>query len=184
MTGPFFDLDLDTLSGLTPLRPVVFSLGGNVGDVGESLRQAVLHLSLTPGVVLTGISRVYATDPWGVVDQPEFLNLVLLAESTMPSTVLLERGQTIEAALGRVRGDTWGPRTIDIDLIQVGTRVRHDARLVLPHPRAHERAFVLVPWLDADPDAELVGHGRVADLVAGLDTSGVRVAPDVEVELP
>ena len=184
MTGPFFELDLDTLSGLKPLRPVVFSLGGNQGEVLETLQEAVAHLRRTPEVILTGISRVYATDPWGVTNQPEFLNIVLLAESTMPSTVLLERGQAIEDALGRVRGEKWGPRTIDIDLIQVGARVRNDPHLVLPHPHAHERAFVLVPWLDADQDAELLGHGRVADLVAGMDCSGVRLVPDAVVELP
>lgn len=182
--NPFVTLDLDTLSTLKPLRRVVYSLGGNVGDVLSTLQQAVNHLARTPNFLVTGVSRVYATDPWGKTDQPEFLNIVLLAESTMPSTVLLERGLAIEDALGRVREERWGPRTIDVDLIRVGARVRNDPHLVLPHPRAHERAFVLVPWLDVEPAAELPGHGYVADLVAGLDTSGVRLVPDAGIDLP
>lgn len=183
-TNPFVTLDLDTLSTLKPLRRVVYSLGGNVGDVPETLQQAVRHLARTPNLIVTGVSRVFSTEPWGGVAQPDFLNIVLLAESTMPSTVLLERALAVEDALGRVRGEHWGPRTIDIDLIRVGARVRNDPHLVLPHPHAHERAFVLVPWLDVEPSAELPGHGYVADLVAGLDTSGVRLVPDVRIDLP
>lgn len=183
MNTPFIDIDIDTLSRMRPLRPVVFSLGSNLGDPLESLQEAVGHISRTPDLIVTGVSHVYETDPVGVTDQPAFLNIALLAESTMPRTVLLERALAIEDALGRVRLERWGPRTIDIDLIAVGDRRRDDAHLVLPHPRAHERAFVLVPWLDADPDAELPGHGPVAGLLAGMDTSGVRLVEQARIVL-
>lgn len=183
MSTPFIDIDIDTLSRMRPLRPVVFSLGANLGDPLDALQQAVGHISRTPELLVTGVSHVYATDPVGFTDQPEFLNIVLLAESTLPSTVLLERALAIEDSLGRVRLERWGPRTIDIDLIAVGDRHRDDPHLVLPHPRAHERAFVLVPWLDADPDAQLPGHGQVADLVAGMDTSGVRLVERARIAL-
>lgn len=184
MSSPFPSIDLDTLSGLKPLRRVVFSLGSNLGDSLDTLQGAVDALGATPDLIVTDVSHVYETDPVGVADQPNFLNLVVLAETTMPSMVLLERALAIEDAFMRVRAERWGPRTLDIDLILVGDRVRNDETLILPHPRAHERAFVLVPWLDVDPTAELPGYGRVADLVTHLDTSGVRLVPEAEVTLP
>lgn len=184
MSSPFVNIDLDTLSGLKPLRRVVFSLGSNLGDSLETLQHAVDALGATPDLIVTDVSHVYETDPVGVTDQPVFLNIVVLAETTMPSMVLLERALAIEDAFLRVRAEQWGPRTLDIDLILVGDRVREDEALTLPHPRAHERAFVLVPWLDADPHAQLLGYGSVADLVARLDTTGVRQMTDAEVTLP
>jgi 2-amino-4-hydroxy-6-hydroxymethyldihydropteridine diphosphokinase len=96
--------------------------------------------------------------------------------------VMLERALAIEDAYSRVRLVPGGPRTVDVDLIAVGDRVLNGETLTLPHPRAHERAFVLTPWLEVEPDAELVGHGRVADLLAGLDASGVRRRDDLRVE--
>ncbi|MFV0451672.1 MAG: 2-amino-4-hydroxy-6-hydroxymethyldihydropteridine diphosphokinase [Propioniciclava sp.] len=180
----FVNLDWDTLTGLKPLRRVVYSLGSNLGDSADTLQRAVDALAATPDLIVTDVSSVYATDPVGVTDQPDFLNLVVLAESTMPSMVLLERAQAIENAYGRERIERWGPRTLDIDIIAVGDRVRNDPDLILPHPRAHERAFVLVPWLDADPAAELLGHGPVSDLVESLGTDGVRPRPDLEIVGP
>ncbi len=176
-------LDVDTLSGMKPLRRVVLSLGSNMGDRLASLQSAVDVLAATPGLKLTDTSGVYETTPVGYTDQPDFLNIILLAESTLASNVLLDRCQAVEEALGRVRTIPGGPRTIDVDIILVGHRVTSNKRFTLPHPRAHERAFVLVPWLETDPDAELIGHGRVADLVAALDTSGVRRRDDVSIDL-
>lgn len=184
MNYPAIDLDLDTLSGMKPLRRVVFSLGGNEGDVLETLQKAVDAIASTPDVVVTDVSPVYRTAPVGKTDQPDFLNIVVLAETMMSSSILLERMQAIETYLGRVREEHWGPRTIDIDLIRIGDRQREDDHLTLPHPRAHERAFVLVPWLAADPAAELPGHGSVADLVADLDTSGVELVEGATIHLP
>lgn len=184
MSSPFVEIDLDTLSGLKPLRRVVFSLGSNLGDSLETLQRAVDALAATPDLIVTDVSPVYQTDPVGVTEQPDFLNLVVLAETTMPSLVLLERAQAIENAYGRVRAERWGPRTLDIDIIVVGDRIRSSEPLILPHPRAHERAFVLVPWAAADPAAELPGYGRVADLLSGLDREGIRLLPDREIVLP
>ncbi|MDQ7993203.1 MAG: 2-amino-4-hydroxy-6-hydroxymethyldihydropteridine diphosphokinase [Propionicimonas sp.] len=177
------DLDLDTLSGMAPLRLVTYSLGSNLGDRVEYLQGATALLNATPGMKVTGISSVYETDPVELTDQPDFLNLVVQVESTLASMVMLERAQAIEDAFDRIRTVRFGPRTIDVDLIAVADRVIANDVLTLPHPRAHERAFVLVPWLEVDPAAELVGHGRVADLVAGLDTTGVRRRDDLLVEI-
>lgn len=177
------DLDLDTLSGMAPLRLVTYSLGSNLGDRLEYLQGATALLNATPGMKVVGVSSVYETDPVELTDQPEFLNIVVQAESTLASTVMLERAHAIEDAFDRIRTVRYGPRTIDVDLIAVADRVINNDVLTLPHPRAHERAFVLVPWLEIDPAAELVGHGPVADLVAALDTSGVRRRDDLAIEI-
>ncbi len=176
------DFDVDTLSGMAPLRVAVFSLGSNLGDRLEYLQGATNALRITPGLTVSSISSVYETSPVGNTDQPDFLNLVVVAASTLASMVMLERALAIEDAYARVRLVPQGPRTVDVDLIAVGDRVLNGEHLTLPHPRAHERAFVLVPWLEADPDARLVGHGRVADLLVGLDVSGVRRRDDLRVE--
>ena len=177
------DLDFDTLSGMTPLRNVTYSLGSNLGDRMEYLQGATDLLQQTPGMKVTGVSSVYETDPVGLTDQPLFLNIIVQAESTLASNVMLERAHAIEDAFDRVRTVLNGPRTIDVDLIAVADRVTNNDVLTLPHPRAHERAFVLVPWLELEPEAELVGRGRVADLVAGLDTTTVRRRDDLVIEL-
>ena len=176
-------IDVDTLGNLRPISKVVFSLGSNVGDSLEILQAAITELAATPDLIPVDLSSVYRTAPVGYLDQPDFYNLVLVAESTLEPATLLDRAQALEEAFGRVREFTNGPRTLDIDLIMVGRRERHDERLTLPHPRAHERPFVLIPWLEADPAAELAGHGSVADLVAALGSDGVQRTDDV-VELP
>lgn len=175
-------LDIDTLSGMSPLREAVFSLGSNLGDRFAYLQGAVNHLRATPGLTITRISSVYQTTPVGTVEQPDFLNLVVTADSSLASTVMLERALAIEEAFDRVREVPGGPRTVDVDLIAVGNRQLSNDFLTLPHPRAHERAFVLVPWHEVDPEAELVGHGRVAGLLAGLDRAGVQRRDDLRVE--
>ncbi len=118
---------------------------------------------------MVAVSSVYSTEPWGGVAQDEFLNAILLVEDpTADAPEWLRRGQACEAAAQRTRKIRWGPRTLDVDVIDVELTRRQDPELTLPHPRAHQRAFVLVPWLDVAPDAVLAGHGRVADLVAAL----------------
>nr|WP_300148559.1 2-amino-4-hydroxy-6-hydroxymethyldihydropteridine diphosphokinase [Propionicimonas sp.] len=167
---------------MAPLRVAVFSLGSNLGDRLDYLQGAVNALRATPGLKITGISSVYETTPVGNVDQPDFLNLVVVTESTLASMVMLERALAIEDAFARVRLVPQGPRTVDVDLIAVGDRVLNGEHLTLPHPRAHERAFVLVPWHEVEPDAELVGHGRIADLLTDLDASGVRRRDDLRID--
>lgn len=177
-----FNYDVDTLSGMVPLRQAVFSLGSNLGDRLDYLQGAVDALRATPGLILTSISGVYETTPVGLLDQPDFLNVVVVADSTLASMVMLERALAIEEVFSRVREIPGGPRTVDVDLICVGERRINTEVLTLPHPRAHQRAFVLVPWLEADPAATLVGHGPVADLVQATDIDGVLRRDDLRIE--
>jgi 7,8-dihydro-6-hydroxymethylpterin-pyrophosphokinase len=116
--------------------------------------------------------------------QDDYLNAVLVGESALPAEEILRRCQAAEAALRRVRAERWGPRTLDVDVIAVGDQISADPRLTLPHPRAHERAFVLVPWLEADPMAVLPGRGAVADLLRGTGTAGIQRLDGVALALP
>ncbi len=159
---------------------VVFSLGSNMGDRLGYLQAAVDQLRATPGVEVTVISSVYETAPVGGVEQSDFFNIVVGALSSLPARMLLERALGIEQSLDRRRAIRWGPRTVDIDVVTVGDDVSHDEFLTLPHPRAHERAFVLVPWLETDPSARL-GGVPVTDLVAVLGDGGVRRCDDVRI---
>lgn len=183
MTSPNpYAIDADTLSGMKPIRKVVFALGANLGDREDNLQGAVNALIDTPDLILVDVSPVYETDPVDApAGSPEFLNAVVLAESTLSETRLKERIEAIEAAFGRTRESRNEPRYLDVDLIVVGDVVT-DGELTLPHPRAHERAFVLLPWSEVDPDATLPGHGPVGDLLAGLDASGVRRRDDVTLD--
>lgn len=147
----------------------VLSIGSNVGDRAAWLRSAVELLQ--PHI----LSPVYETAPVGGVEQGDFLNAVLLCD--LDAATAWERAQRAEQAAGRERAVRWGPRTLDIDIVTASGAAPPE--LVLPHPRAHERAFVLVPWFDADPAAFLPGHGPVAGLLAGLDLSIVRRRSDV-----
>src|SRR5215469_13531175 len=154
-------------------RHVVLALGSNIGDRMANLQDAVDHLSSAPGLRLSAASAIFETTPVGGPAQPDYLNAVLLAESELPARSVLDLCQAAEAALGRVRKERWGPRTLDVDLIACDDEVSADPVLTLPHPRAHERAFVLAPWLDVDPAAHMVGFGSVADLLAKADMTGV-----------
>lgn len=179
-----FEIDVDTLGNLRPIAKVVFSLGSNEGDSEATLQGAVDLLNETPDLILVDVSPVYQTEPVGDVEQADFLNMVVVAESTLEPMTLLDRAHAIEDFYGRDRsGERNGPRTLDIDIIMVGRRISED-EIELPHPRAHERAFVLVPWLDADPLAELAGHGPVKGLVDSMDTTGVKRRDDIVVTKP
>ncbi len=184
MTSPNpFAIDADTLSGMKPIRQVVFALGSNLGDPISNLQGAVSSLRDTPDVIVVDVSSVYETDPvGGPEDQQPYLNAVVLAETTLDETTLLERAQAIEDAYGRVRQEQWGPRTLDVDLIVVGRSVVDRPNLRLPHPRAHERAFVLLPWAEIEPAGEIPGHGLVVDLLEHVDTSGVRRRDDLSLQ--
>jgi 2-amino-4-hydroxy-6-hydroxymethyldihydropteridine diphosphokinase len=177
-------IDADTLSGMRPLRKVVYSIGSNLGDRLANLQGAVDALSDTPDVIVVDVSSVYETEPiGGPADNPKFLNMVLVAESTLDPRTLLERAFAIEDAYGRQRnGERWGPRTLDVDLIMVGSTVIDQDDVKLPHPLASERGFVLVPWHEIDPGAELPGKGKIADLVKAAETSGVVRRGDLVIE--
>ncbi|WP_447005281.1 2-amino-4-hydroxy-6-hydroxymethyldihydropteridine diphosphokinase [Saccharothrix isguenensis] len=153
----------------------VLSLGSNLGDRLGHLRMAVDGFA----DVLVAVSPVYETAPWGVTDQDDFLNAVLVVSGHVDEWGWLRRGQALEQAAGRVRERRWGPRTLDVDVVAVDGVRSTDPELLLPHPGAHERASVLAPWLDVEPDAVVPGHGPVRDLLAGLDLGGVTRRADL-----
>jgi len=162
---------------------VVLALGSNLGDRFATLRGALDALFEKPELTFVAVSPVYETDPVGGPEQGAYLNAVVIAESALEPRALLDRAHSVENTFGRVRLERWGARTLDVDLITVGDVVMDDPDLTLPHPRAHERAFVLVPWVRADPGAVLSGR-RVADLLAGLDQDYVRPRPDLSLRGP
>lgn len=153
---------------------LVLSLGANLGDPVGQINAALRALASDPDLEVVAVSDAYATDPVGRTDQPSFVNVAALVETTLTPIAVLRRTQAIEDAAGRVRVERWGPRTLDIDLITVDGVLSEDPVLTLPHPRAQERAFVLIPWIDVDADGVLPGHGRVADVLAALPDQGVR----------
>jgi 2-amino-4-hydroxy-6-hydroxymethyldihydropteridine diphosphokinase len=166
------------------VRRVVIALGSNQGERLAMLQGAVDALADTPDLTLVAVSGVYETDPVGGPDQPDYLNAVVVAEGPQSPRTLLERALAIEDAFDRSRDIRWGPRTLDLDVVAVGELTVDEPDLVVPHPLAGERAFVLVPWHDADPSAVLPGAGPVADLLARLDTAGVRSREDLVLEAP
>jgi 2-amino-4-hydroxy-6-hydroxymethyldihydropteridine diphosphokinase len=175
-------VDTDTLTGeMHPIRRCVLAIGSNLGERMNNLQGAVNALADTPEVWLTAVSPVYETAP---VDAPEgskdFLNAVVLVDTTLSARTLLERALAIEDAYGRERtAERNAPRTLDVDLIVVGDRRAHDDDLVLPHPKAHERAFVLAPWRDVEPDAELLDQGSVSELLEKAADQEIRLRDDV-----
>jgi 2-amino-4-hydroxy-6-hydroxymethyldihydropteridine diphosphokinase len=167
-----------------PRPAVVLALGSNLGDRLASLQGGVHVLCAAPGLFDVEVSPVYETAPVGGPAQPDYLNAVLVATTTLSARAVLDRAQEAESALGRVRGQRWGPRTLDVDVIVYGAEVSDDPELTLPHPRAHERAFVLAPWHDVDPGAVIPGRGRVADLLAMAGSAGVRLCPGTTLRGP
>ena len=150
--------------------PGVLALGSNLGDREATLRAAVADLAASDGIRVVRASSIIETPalkPEGVdYEAPSYLNAVVLVETTLDPHELLARVNAIEAEHGRVRIEHWGDRTLDIDIIALGDMRIDDADLVVPHPRAWERAFVLGPWVEIQPDAEIPGRGRIADLLA------------------
>lgn len=168
---------------VAPVSPVSawVGLGGNLGEVQATFQRALGMLDALPGTTLARCSRYYRTPAWGPVVQPDYLNAVcelrtgLSAERLMPA--LLE----IERACGRDRsaigGLRWGPRTLDLDLLLHGQACVEAEGLSVPHPRLHERAFVLAPLAELEPGLKVPGRGTVAELLAGLDADGVQALP-------
>ncbi|KAB1142198.1 2-amino-4-hydroxy-6-hydroxymethyldihydropteridine diphosphokinase [Streptomyces luteolifulvus] len=168
-----------------PKRAVI-SLGSNLGNRLENLQGAVDALEDTPGVRIKAVSPVYETEPWGVEpgSQPSYYNAVVILKTTLPPSSLLERAHAVEEAFNRVRDERWGPRTLDVDIVAYADVVTDDPHLTLPHPRAHERAFVLAPWHDVEPEAQLPGRGPVAALLGTVTRDGVEPRHDLELRLP
>ncbi|MEV6672249.1 2-amino-4-hydroxy-6-hydroxymethyldihydropteridine diphosphokinase [Streptomyces sp. NPDC051162] len=168
-----------------PKRAVI-SLGSNLGNRLETLQGAIDALEDTPGLRVKAVSPVYETEPWGVEPgtQPAYFNAVVLVKTTLPPDSLLERGHAIEEAFERVRDERWGPRTLDVDIVSYQDVLSDDPVLTLPHPRVHERAFVLAPWHDVDPEAVVPGRGAVVELLAQVGLEGVAPRVDLELRLP
>ncbi|MCE1179724.1 MAG: 2-amino-4-hydroxy-6-hydroxymethyldihydropteridine diphosphokinase [Micrococcales bacterium] len=163
--------------------PAVVAMGSNLGDSRSTLEAAVRDLARVEGVRVTAVSPLVATDPVGGPEQPDYLNAIALVTTRLAPGTLLARLHDIEAAHGRVRETRWGARTLDLDLVQYGDpvdgtdTVSDDEHLLLPHPRAHERGFVLAPWHLADPAAYLRVEGEptpVEQLLGQVDLGGVR----------
>jgi 2-amino-4-hydroxy-6-hydroxymethyldihydropteridine diphosphokinase len=156
----------------------VVAFGANLGDREPTIASAVRALAETPDVTLVEVSPVYETpaikDSGVDRDAPTYLNGVAIVETSLEPHALLDVLQAIEAEHGRVRDEHWGDRTLDLDLIDFGGRVSFDERLELPHPRAWQRAFVLQPWLDVEPEAVLAGRGPIAELRRAAQDEVVR----------
>ena len=144
----------------------VVALGANIGNPKEQMDLAVAMLK--EATIVTAVSSYYTTKPVGGPEQPDYINAVCILESDLPAIDLLSLLHGIEKSLGRERIERWGPRTIDLDLIQYGTLLSSATELKLPHPRAFERRFVLEPWHEIEPDALLLTHGKISELLAQL----------------
>ncbi len=144
----------------------VIALGSNMGPSRENLDLAVALLR--EATELLSVSSYYRTKPVGGPEQPDYLNAVCVIESELSAMGLLQLLHGIEKSMGRERCERWGPRTIDLDLIQFGELLSKTAQLELPHPRAHERKFVLEPWHEIEPDAILLTYGRISQLLEQL----------------
>ena len=144
----------------------VVALGANIGNPKEQMDLALAMLKEATEV--TAISSYYVTKPVGGPEQPDYINAICILESDLPALDLLSLLHGIEKSLGRERREKWGPRTIDLDLIQYGSLLSKADELELPHPRAFERRFVLEPWHEIEPEAVLLTHGKISELLAHL----------------
>ena len=159
---------------------VVLGIGSNLEDRFAALQRAVDAVVATSGIRSVEVSPVYETDPVGGPDQPDYLNAVITFESVLEPPQILALAQGMEADAGRTRDVRWGARTLDVDVLAIDDLVSADETLTLPHPRAHERAFVLAPWRDLDPLGQIAGRGAVAELLATVDASGIRLRSELQ----
>lgn len=161
-----------------PVRAFV-GLGGNQGDVETTLVEALWALDALPQTTLQRQSAFYRTPAWGNTEQPPFLNAVVELRTRVTAPVLMQSLLAIEEKFGRVRSEAerWGPRVVDLDLLVYGDEVIDAPGLTLPHPRLHERAFVLVPLAEIAPGLVIPGRGTVAELLAAVDVSGIEAIP-------
>ncbi|MCB1561521.1 MAG: 2-amino-4-hydroxy-6-hydroxymethyldihydropteridine diphosphokinase [Xanthomonadales bacterium] len=152
---------------------IYIALGSNQDEPVIQIDRALATLDAHPDIRVAAVSRLYRTPPWGVTEQPPFVNAAARLDTALEPGVLLDVLIAVEQAAGRRRQLRWGPRSLDLDLLLYGDRSLDSKRLQLPHPRMHQRAFVLVPLLDIAPDLEIAPHGRAADLLLTLDRSGI-----------
>lgn len=167
---------LNDLNGAT----AYLGLGGNLGDPVANMSAALQALDAAPDIDVDAVSPLYRTPPWGVAEQPDFMNAVARVRTSLAPRALLDRCLQIERSLKRERRERWGPRIIDLDVLVYDQVEMAEEGLILPHPRMHERAFVLVPLADIAPDLRLDGH-KVEHLLGSLDVSDIkRLSDDVE----
>ena len=160
------------------MTEALLALGGNLGNVRETLARAIAKLCESGDVRLLARSSDYLTPPWGVEDQPPFVNLCIKVNTALTPQALLARAQAVERAFGRHRSSEqrWGPRTLDIDILTYDDLVLSEPELTLPHPRLFERAFVLMPLAEIAPDLLIAGM-RVRDALVRVDTTGIKKLP-------
>lgn len=154
-----------------PLATVLLAFGGNLGDPRATIRKALVRLGES-GVRIDRSSSFYRTPPWGPVPQPDFVNACAAGETALAPLALLALTQSLERELGRVPAERWGPRAIDIDILDYDGRAIDEPGLVLPHPRMTERAFVLVPLVEIAPD-RIIAARPVRDWAANVDRTGI-----------
>ncbi len=150
-------------------------LGGNVGDVEDTMMEALMVIDGLPQTSIRVQSRLYRSPPWGRTDQDDFINAVVELRTRLAARVLLDYLLEVEEKFGRVRGDgdKWGPRTLDLDLLTFGEEILDLPGMHVPHPHLHERAFVLVPLAEIAATLQIPGRGQVGDLLAAIDSSGI-----------
>ena len=161
-----------------PVRAFI-ALGSNMGDIEITLTEALWAIDALPQTTIRAQSAYYRTPAWGRTDQPDFINAAVEVRTRMTPRVLLEQLLEIEKRFGRTRrdGERWGPRTLDLDLLMYGDEHINEPGLHLPHPRMHERAFVLVPLAEIASALEIPGHGCVRDLLATMDVGKIEAIP-------
>ena len=155
------------------LVPAYIALGANLDQPEEQVRAGFEALAMLPNTLLAAMSSLYRSAPVGYLEQPDFVNAVARIDTALEPRALLESLLDIEKRFGRVRDFPNAPRTLDLDIVLYADAEVHEPGLTIPHPRMHERAFVVVPLAEIAPDAVVPGRGRVLDLVAGVDGSGL-----------
>lgn len=162
---------------MTDRTRAAIGLGSNLGDRQAQITLALDSLAMHPQIDIVAVSALYETPPWGKTDQPAFLNAAVLVETGLAPRTLLEAVLGIERSLGRLRNELWGPRTIDLDILVYGEETVDEPGLTIPHPRIHERAFVIKPLADIAPDIVIAGRS-VKDWLATLDTSDIETVAE------
>ncbi|WP_117191489.1 2-amino-4-hydroxy-6-hydroxymethyldihydropteridine diphosphokinase [Rhizobium terrae] len=160
-----------------PVEVASLGLGGNIGDPGAAMAEALRQLDGREDCRVLAVSRLYSTPPWGKTDQADFFNCCALVETSLEPGDLLDVCLSIERGMKRVRLERWGPRTIDIDILTFGAREQKTEKLEVPHPRMTERGFVMMPLADIAPEMPVKGRA-VRDWLAGADVAGIKVADD------